>query len=136
MPRLSRIFRDARGASAAEFALIAPAFIMLIMGVMQLGILFFANAGLNSALAEGARFATIYPRPTTAQIQTRITAAKFGLEAANLATPTVTYGTTGSSEFADISLSYSITPEFIFFTAPAITIRQDRRVFLQPLPGA
>ncbi len=42
------------------------------MGIAPLGLLFFANAGLHNALAEGARHATLFPRPTPEQVRTRI----------------------------------------------------------------
>ena len=86
--------RDRRGATAVEFALIAPVLIAFLLGVAQLGVLFFANAGLQNALAEGARLATIFPRPSEAAVAAKITQQRFGLDPARLTDPSFAYGTT------------------------------------------
>ena len=61
--RLKRLRRDEKGASALEFALAAPAMMMFIVGVGQLGMLCMADAGLSTAVAEGARAAAVYRTP-------------------------------------------------------------------------
>lgn len=118
-----------------EFALIAPAFIALLVAIGQLGILFFANAGLSNALTEGARLATLHPRPTVTQIRNRINAAKFGLDAEKLATPILTPGTSGSSDYYNIEMSYTVDLEMIFIDVDPITLTQSRRVYLQTMTG-
>ena len=133
---LLSVRNDSRGAGAVEFALIAPAFILLVVAVAQLGILFFANAGLNNALAEGARMATLFPRPTEADIRTKIDAVRWGLKPENLATPSVTYLESGGVNYAQISMSYDVDLNFIFFELPPVTITQSRRAYIQPLPEA
>jgi Flp pilus assembly protein TadG len=120
------------GAAAIEFALILPALVMLVVGIAQLGILFMANAGLRNAVAEGARYATIYPRPTDTQIRQRITASRFGLNQANVVSPTITYGVSAGTNYADISMSYSVRMNFVFFTLPPVTLTETRRAFIQP----
>lgn len=133
--KMHKILRDTRAAGAMEFALVAPAFIILIMGIAQLGIIFFANAGLHNAVAQGARLATIFPRPSATDVAAQINAAEFGLNPAGLADPTVDYNVTSSPNFADIQMSYTTTLNFIVYRVP-ITLRQSRRVYLQPLPDS
>ena len=96
MGLLKRLRRNQRGAAALEFVIIAPALILMICGIARLGILFMANAGLRNAVAEGARYATIWPRPSNTQIQSRITSSQFGLNAANFSAASVTAGTDGT----------------------------------------
>lgn len=48
--RLSR-----RGANAIEFALTLPAFLALILGAMEYGIIFMTQAGLDNAVSIGCR---------------------------------------------------------------------------------
>ncbi|HWH18487.1 MAG TPA: TadE family protein [Allosphingosinicella sp.] len=132
MKRFNRIGREERGASALEFALVAPAFIFLLVGISQLGIFFFANAGLNNALAEGARFATLYPRPNETQIKARINASRFGLNPNNVTVSPLVYGTANSSPYADMSMSYTLQLNFIFIETDPITLTKSRRVYLQP----
>ena len=61
MSRSCRLPGDSRGASTLEFALASPVLIALFIGIAQLGLGFYAAAGMKHAVAEGARYATIYP---------------------------------------------------------------------------
>ena len=123
--------RDERGVGALEFALAAPVMILFIVGIARLGIMFFANAGLSSAVAEGARFATIFPTPTHAEIQARVTASRFGLESTRMSTPTITTGTTDGVDWIQITATYSVPMDFIFFSLPNVTLTETRRAFTQ-----
>ena len=126
------LFRDQRGAGAVEFAIIAPVLFAMLIGMAQLGILYFANAGLKNAVGEGARYATLFPRPTDAQIIARINAKKYGLTASRITGPTIVSGTSNGATYADITMSYSAPIDFIFYEIGPITITQTRRVWTQP----
>ena len=78
--RLRRLGRDCRGATILEFALIAPVLLAMLLGIALLGIVFYAEAGLRSTVEDAARYATIWPRPSQAQIEARITAKQFGMD--------------------------------------------------------
>jgi Flp pilus assembly protein TadG len=131
--RLGLLGRDKKGVSAVEFALIAPVFILLIVGIAQMGRLFYAHAGLRNAVAEGARFATIDPRPTAAQIIAQINANKATLDPTKFTTPTVTFtqDATSLDWFADIGMSYQITLDFIFYQYGPVTLSYSRRTWVQ-----
>lgn len=133
MKKLISLLRNARGASAVEFALVAPAFILIIVGLAQVGIVFFANAGLHNALAEGARSATVYPRPTPAEVEEKINANRFGLNPDNLTINDFEYLESGGNTYTDIEMRYTLSLNFIVVEQP-ITLKQTRRVYLQPLP--
>ena len=132
MGLMKRLRRNQRGAAALEFVIIAPALILMICGIARLGILFMANAGLRNAVAEGARYATIWPRPTNTQIQNRITSSQFGLDANNFTAATITSGQTNGLNYLDISASYSVPMDFIFFNAGSVTLTETRRAFVRP----
>jgi Flp pilus assembly pilin Flp len=53
--RLRRIRRDHRGIAAVEFALIAPAFLTLLMGTFEVGHQLYTRALLNGATEKAAR---------------------------------------------------------------------------------
>ena len=128
-----RLGRNQRGAGAVEFALIAPVLFGFIFAVAQLGILFFANAGLRNAVGEGARLATLYPRPSDAQIIARITEKKFGLDPAYLVGPRIVNGTSADgASYADITMSYSAPMNFLMFDMGPIKLTKTRRVYTQP----
>lgn len=46
-----------RGATIVEFAIIAPVFVMLMIGVIELSMVYFANLTMQHAVREGARYA-------------------------------------------------------------------------------
>ena len=122
--------QDERGVTAIEFALLAPVLLAFIIGICQLGVLFMANAGLASAVSDGARLATIFPRPTDAQVIARINERRLGMVTSRITGPTITRGTTATgAAFADISMSYAVPLDFIFFTSAPITLTETRRVY-------
>lgn len=124
--------RDKKGVSALEFALILPLLITLIVGIAQMGIMYFANAGLRNLVAEGARFASISPRPTDAAIKARINQGGFGLNSSQLKPAVITYGNTNGNQWADISVSYTVHLNFIFWKPEPFDIQRTRRVFIYP----
>lgn len=131
MSLLRRLRSDRRGISAVEFALLAPVFLATIIGAGQMGVLFLAQAGLRNAIGDGARCATIWPRPNTATIQARIASKRFGLNTAYLSTPTVVQGTSNSATYLDISATYDVPLDFVFYRPAAIRLTETRRVFVQ-----
>lgn len=140
---LERLRRSKDGAGAVEFALVAPILFTFLVGISQLGMLFFANAGLHNALAEGARLATVYPLPPNAEIQALMTQKRFGLDPARIVGPTITHWPDADADgvpdddppaptYADITISYTVPLNFIFFEAAPVTISETRRIFTQP----
>jgi Flp pilus assembly protein TadG len=132
---LQRLRRSNAGVAAIEFAMAVPILVVVITGAVQLGMLFFANAGLNNALDEGARYATIYDtsagtRPTTAQITTYLTSHEYGLASANITGPTYATGTSNGAKYLDITLTYSVPLHFVVVRVPAVTLTRTRRVFV------
>ena len=54
-----RLRRDARGATAVEFAAIAPALLLVVLGLMDLGYNIYATSLLEGAVHKAGREATI-----------------------------------------------------------------------------
>lgn len=132
MARLRHLIRNQRGASAVEFALLAPVLFSIIIGAAQMGILFFANAGLQHAVGEGARLAMIFPRPSEQAVQDKVRASRYGLDPDYLVgDPVVTYTEAESGDYADISWSYKTPLNFIFFETRPVTLNHSRRAYLQ-----
>jgi Flp pilus assembly protein TadG len=126
---VTKLARSREGAASIEFIVAAPFLILLLVGILQLGILFLAKAGLEQAVESGARFATIFPRPTDAEISARVLASGYGMNAAGISGPTLTYGESGGSPYVDITMTYTVRPNFIFFTAPPVELQHTRRAF-------
>ena len=56
---MTRPARRERGAAAVELAIVLPLLVLVIMGLVDFGRLFFAQIGLASASREGARAASV-----------------------------------------------------------------------------
>jgi len=132
----ARLRRDNKGIAAVEFAIIAPVLILMIIGVYQMGSLFHARAVLSNAVSEGARFATIFPRPTSAQIVARVVEhapASAGTAAFSTPTAVFTQNTATSTWYVDVTMTYTKTLNFIFFSYP-VTLDYSRRANVYPPP--
>ena len=122
--------RSKEGAAALEFVLAAPIVILLMFGILQFGIMFLAKSGLEHAVETGARFATIYPRPSDTEIADRVLASGYGMSADRISGPTLTRGTSpGGSPFVDITMTYTVTPNFVFFRLDPVQLQHTRRAY-------
>jgi Flp pilus assembly protein TadG len=123
------LLRDESGANAVEFAIAVPVLTLMIYGIFTIGMLFQANAGLQHALGEAARYATIYPTPSDSDIQTRITSSKFGLNGGTLQTPVIDNSQIANG-YKTISLTYTRPTNFLFFQGPTVTLTRSKRVYI------
>jgi Flp pilus assembly protein TadG len=133
MIRRKFLRRDDRGAAAVELALALPILIAMIYGIFQVGLLYQANAGMQHALGEGARYASLCLNPTAtgcsvptdANIKARINSKLFGRGDGAF---TVADPTTGSG-FKTLTVSYTKTMNFIFIAGPTITLSRSKKVY-------
>lgn len=119
---------DRAGSSAIEFAIAVPILVTFIWGIFQVGLLYRANAGMQHALGEAARYATIYPTPTDQQIQTKITSGKFGLDQGTWGTPTIETDTVAQTKL--ITVTYSQPTDFLFFKGPTVSLTRSKLVYV------
>jgi Flp pilus assembly protein TadG len=141
--RRSRILRDQRGAAAIEMAIALPVLVSMIYGIFTLGQLFEANAGMQHALGEGARYGNLCLSvsngtctvPTSAQLKNRVNAKLFGTRNGTFDTPTV-MTSTASSGYVTITVAYHQTMNFLFFTGPTVNLTRSKRVYLADTPPA
>lgn len=128
---MRKLRNDEQGAAAIEMAFSLPILILFIYGIFQVGIVMAADAGMQHALGEGARLATIYPTPSDDTIKNKIKAKIFGVYIGTFSDPTVTDpGTSACTKCRDLAVKYTVTPNFLFFTGPAITLNRSKRVYL------
>jgi Flp pilus assembly protein TadG len=125
MKMVRKFRRDQQGAAAIEFAIAVPILILMIWGIFQVGIAFQASAGMQHALGEGARYATIWPVPTNTQIAARISAKTFGTGNGTFSTPSVTNGT----NYKDLSVTFTMPMNFLFFNGPTLSLTRTKRVY-------
>lgn len=126
---IEKLAKSRTGMSTVEFALAAPILLMFIIGLIQLGVLFGANAGLKHAVDEGARYATIYPRPTDDDIKARVSDKKFMLQSSYVEGPDITRSTSNGATYAEITMKYNVPLNFVFFTVAPVKLTQTRRAY-------
>ena len=66
----TRSRRDDRGASALEFALVAPVFLVILGAIVNFGFAFAQKLALDNAVRETARAAAVATKKTQATLQT------------------------------------------------------------------
>lgn len=71
--------RDDRGATAVELAVVTPFILALLVGAIEIGMMFDRTQELESAARDAARFAAADVDATKSEIETRVTDALDGL---------------------------------------------------------
>ena len=132
MKRLKLIPRDQQGSAAVEFALAVPILILFIWGILQVALLFQANAGMQLALGEGARAATlcvpagnVCTVPSDTTIKTKMSDKLFGQSDGifNVQDPTTSAG------YKTLTITYTRNMNFLFFNGPAVTLTRTKKVY-------
>lgn len=130
--------RDETGAAAIEMAISLPVLLVMIYGIFQVGLMFQANAGMQHALGEGARYASLCiptsdacNAPADSAIVTRMEGKLFGTNIGSFGTPTVGTPSSATCTFCrDLQVTYTVTPNFLFFNGPAVTLTRTKRVYI------
>jgi len=137
MKLLKLLRRDERGAAVIETAIVLPVLILFIYGLFQVGILYQANAGMQHALGEGARLATLCRPaggtggcnvPTDTEIRARMNAAVFGTKPGtfNVANPATV------NRVMLLQVTYTQPMNFLFFPGPTVNLTRRKVVYLAP----
>jgi len=137
MKLLRSLRRDERGVAVIEIAIVLPVLILFIYGIFQIGILYQANAGMQHALGEGARYATLC-RPVTggcnvatnAEITAKMNAAVFGTKPGTFTIP----APSTTNRVMTLKVNYVQPMSFIFFPGPTVTLTRQKKVYLPPAP--
>lgn len=115
--KFARIWPDQSGASALEFGLTAPVFFLFLFGVVEAGLLFWTQIGLQHGAEMAARCAsvnfTLCPNSNPNAITSYATQQTFGL---NLPSSTFTYSTPACGN--EVRASYTFQFPDLFNLAP------------------
>jgi Flp pilus assembly protein TadG len=133
--------RDQSGVAAIEAAFALPVLVTMIYGIFSIGQLFQANAGIQHALGEGARYGTlcltlsvdpsgntVCTLPTDDQIKAKVNSRLFGTFNGTF-DPVGVDSTTLAAGYKTITVTYHQTMSFAFFTGPTINIVRSKRVY-------
>jgi Flp pilus assembly protein TadG len=130
--KMRRLSRDESGATMVEFAFALPVLILMIWMLVQMGLLFRANSGIQHALGEGARFATLWPTPTKADVVSAMVESVDGVEPGEFVVPQPTNGTQDGSTYWDLTVTYTQETDMLLFPGPTVTMTRTKRVWVAP----
>lgn len=130
MKLLRALRRDERGAAVIETAFALPALIIMVWAVVQLGLVFRAMSGIQHALGEGARLATLYPQPSDDAIHDKIEDGVYGIGPGTFTIQDPVPGTENGSAYLDLSVSYTQQTDMLFLPGPTITVSRSKRVWV------
>jgi Flp pilus assembly protein TadG len=125
---LKRLWTDESGANVIEFAVAVPVLTVFIYGIFVVGKLFEAQAGMQHALGEAARYATLYPTPTDDQLKAKMAAKKFGVTGNGGVLSALSVSTSGNTK--TLSLTYTQATDFLMFNGPNVSITKSKKVYL------
>ncbi|MEA3067448.1 MAG: hypothetical protein QOK41_855 [Sphingomonadales bacterium] len=135
MKTIQLLRRDERGAAVVELALCLPILVTMIYGIFEFSQLYEANAGMQHALGEGARLATLYDTTTTDHVPTdtaitaRMNARLFGPAGDSGFVVSTPVTAAAPDHYKTLTITYTRTMNFLFFTGPAITLTRTKRVY-------
>nr|WP_294848310.1 TadE family protein [uncultured Sphingomonas sp.] len=130
MKLFTALRRDHRGATIVELAFALPIFITMLWMVVQLGLVFRALSGIQNALGEGARAATIWPVPSITTVRARMNTAVFGIGPGTFNIPDPVEGQADGSDYLDLTVTYSQPTSLLILPGPTISVTRSKRVWM------
>ena len=134
-----RLSVDEGGVAAVEMALALPVLVVMLYMFVQLGEVYRAMAGIQQALGQGARYATLCldpgatgcTVPTGQQVHDKVLAAVYGVGPGSFNANTPTLQTDGSTgRYYDLTVTYSQATTLLFFPGPTINVTRSKRVWV------
>jgi Flp pilus assembly protein TadG len=137
--RLVRRLRNAEeGATAIEMSFALPVLVIMVWMFLQFAQIYRALAGIQQGLGEGARFATLCSSasllgctsPTATDIKSKITSSVAGTGPGTFTVADPVSGTSGTSKYFDLTISYSQPTDLLLVRGPTVSVRRSKRVWL------
>jgi Flp pilus assembly protein TadG len=127
---LKTLRRDQNGAAVIEMAFALPVIIVMMWMVVQLGLVFRAMSGIQHGLGEGARAATLFPKPSDTVIHDKIADAVYGIGPGNFVIATPVGGTADGANYLDLKVTYTQSTDLLLFPGPDISVSRSKRVWI------
>ena len=130
--------RNEDGAAAIEMAFALPILIVMIWMFVQLAEVYRAVAGIQRALGEGARYATLCldptatgcTTPTADNIAAKINASVYGIGPGTFSVTPPVKQVSGTSSYYDLSVSYTQPTSLLILPGPTISLTRSKRVWI------
>ncbi len=127
--RIARALSRSRSGSASEFALTLPIWVITVFAVVNIGRFFVVRAGLQNAMGEAARVATLWPRKTETEIRTAFENGLFGLTTNEAPELDLETGTANGQAYVDLEVEYEPQFYLLFVNISPVTLNYSRRAF-------
>lgn len=143
--------RDQRGVAAIEMAFAVPILVVMIWMFVQLAQVYRAVAGIQQALGEGARYATLCINATTSgcsspaagtgnspasgTIKAKIKSSVYGIGPGTFTVADPASGTSGTGNYYDLSVSYSQPTSLLLVPGPTVSVSRRKRVWIAGTPN-
>ena len=124
-----KLIRNERGAAVIEMAFALPILVLFIWMLVQLGLVFRATSGIQHALGEGARLATVWPEPSAADVKARVEEAVYGIGPGDFNVPDPVPGADCDDSCLDVTVEYEQETDLLLFPGPTITVSRTKRVW-------
>jgi len=133
-----RFARNQDGAAAVEMAFALPILVVMLWMFVQLAEVDRAVAGIQQALGEGARYATlcISPNalgcgaPDAASVKTKITNSVYGIGPGTFTVDDPVTGTDGTGNYYDLTVHYTQPTSLLLVPGPTINVSRSKRVWI------
>ena len=130
MHLVSKLRRDDRGAAVIETAFALPALVLMMWMIVQAGLVFRAMSGIQHGLGQGARTATLFPKPADSVIETAISDAVYGIGPGTFDIDPPVTGTADGATYLDLRVTYTQETDMLLFPGPTITVARSKRVWI------
>lgn len=117
-----------KGQSLVEMALLLPVLLLMLLGLLDFGRVYYAMVAMNDAAQEGAAYAAMHPNDP--KIRERATAASTGLITIQPENVTVVLPPPDSLQ-AGAPVTVIVSYDFTFYTPVAQSFFGDNTVTLQ-----
>jgi len=105
--RVRKQIRDEEGQSMVEFALVFPMLLLLLLGIIEFGHIFYSYLMIENASRDGARYGSVWATDT--DIKSVVQEKTYSLEQANLSvTVSPTYDYRKRGEKVEVDVNYKI----------------------------
>lgn len=127
-----RIRHDENGATVIEMAFALPILILMIYMLVQLAEVYRAVAGMQHALGEGARFATLWPTPAADDIEDRIEDSVYGIGPGEFTVdpPAIESDGSATGSYYDLRVTYEQDTNLLLLPGPDISVTRTKRVWV------
>lgn len=127
---ICRLITNDKGVAAVEMAFALPILIIMLWMMVQMGLVFRAMSGINHGLGEGARYATLYPQPSSGQIKSKISSTVYGIGPGDFDIPAPIVGVEDGSSYMDLTVTYSQETDLLLLPGPTISVTRSKRVWV------